>query len=121
MGVVYHANYLVWMEVGRVELVRSLGINYHDLESREGLLLSVVEVECRYLAPAKYDQEVTVHTEIEEMNARLLRFKYTIQNAASGQLLTRGFTRHMWLNREFKPTKLPQRYLEMLRGAAEVH
>ena len=64
MGVVYYANYLVWMEVGRVECVRALGLQYKDLEQSEGLFLSVVESNCRYLYPARYDQEISVETSV---------------------------------------------------------
>lgn len=115
MGVVYYANYYVWMEIGRVELVRSLGINYHEMESEDGLLLSVAESQCRYLAPARYDQEIVIATEIASSNARLVEFQYRISNAATGQLLAKGFTKHMWVNREFKSTRLPERYLEKLK------
>jgi acyl-CoA thioester hydrolase len=115
MGVVYYANYYVWMEIGRVELVRTLGINYQDIERTDGLLLSVVESSCRYIAPARYDQEIVIATEVADSNSRLLEFKYRIGDAASGQLLARGATKHMWLNREFKPTKLPDRYLQILQ------
>ena len=62
MGMVYHANYLVWMEVGRVEYCRASGVRYRDLE-QEGILLAVVEAHCRYLSPALYDEEVVVRTE----------------------------------------------------------
>ena len=58
-GVVYHSNYMVWMEVGRVELYRSLGLRYRDME-RDGLLLAVAEINCRYISPAHYDDEVTI-------------------------------------------------------------
>jgi acyl-CoA thioester hydrolase len=115
MGVVYYANYYVWMEIGRVELVRSLGINYHEMESTDGLLLSVVESQCRYIAPARYDQEIVIAAEIASSNARLVAFHYRISNAETNQLLARGATRHMWVNREFKSTKLPARYLEILK------
>jgi acyl-CoA thioester hydrolase len=114
MGVVYYANYYVWMEIGRVELVRALGIDYHDMERSDGLLLSVVESQCRYLAPARYDQEIVIGTEIASANARLVEFRYEISAAASRQLLARGATKHMWLNKEFKPTKLPEKYLRMI-------
>ena len=115
MGVVYYANYYVWMEIGRVELVRSLGINYHEMESRDGLLLSVVESQCRYLAPARYDQEIIIATEIANSNARAVEFHYNIRNALTNQPLARGATKHLWVNREFKPTKLPDRYLQILK------
>jgi acyl-CoA thioester hydrolase len=114
MGVVYHANYLVWMEIGRVELVRSRGFNYKDLEGSEGILLSVVEVQCRYLYPARYDDEILIGTEIIRANARLIEFGYDIRSVASERLLATGSTKHCWLNREMKPTKLPVRYHAVL-------
>lgn len=111
MGVVYHANYLIWMEIGRVELVRSRGFNYKDLERTEGILLSVVEAQCRFLYPARYDDEILVGTEVIRANARLIEFGYEIRSATPpDRLLATGSTKHCWLNREMKPTKLPARY-----------
>ena len=60
MGVVYYANYLVWMEIGRVELCKSLGFNYRDMERDDGIYLAVADVACRYRAPARFDDEITV-------------------------------------------------------------
>jgi acyl-CoA thioester hydrolase len=114
MGVVYHANYLIWMEIGRVELVRSRGFNYKDLERTEGFLLSVVEVQCRFLYPARYDEEILVATEVIRANARLIEFGYEIRSAPADRLLATGSTKHCWLNREMKPTKLPARYHSVL-------
>ncbi len=110
MGVVYYANYLVWMEVGRVELVRALGFQYKDLEQTEGLYLSVVEANCRYLYPARYDQEIVVETRIVKAGSRMVEFGYSITSLAPERLLAEGSTRHIWLNREWKPTSLPARY-----------
>lgn len=115
MGVVYYANYYVWMEIGRVELVRGMGIDYREMERTDGLLLSVIESQCRYIAPARYDQEILVGTEIADANARLIEFRYSIRDAATNQPIASGMTKHMWLNREFRPTKLPERYLEKLK------
>src|SRR5206468_5926405 len=100
MGIVYHANYLVWMEIGRVELVRSRGLNYKDLEATEGIFLGVVEATCRYQFPARYDQEIVVETEIVTANARMVEFSYRILVAGSEKLLARASTKHLWLNRE---------------------
>ncbi len=97
MGVVYHANYLVWMEIGRVELVRSRGFNYKDLE-HTGLFLSVVEAQCRYLYPARYDQEIIIQTEIIRSNSRMVEFAYEIHSLNPARLLATGSTRHMWLS-----------------------
>ena len=110
MGVVYYANYYVWMEIGRVELVRSLGFSYRELEEKEGLFLAVIESKCRYLAPARYDQEIVVRTAIVHSTPRIVEFGYRIKSANPDRLLAEGTTRHMWLNREWRPTHLPQKY-----------
>ena len=114
MGVAYHANYLVWMEIGRVELVRSRGCDYKDLE-RLGLYLSVVGVQCRYLLPAKYDEEIVIQTEILSGNPRVMEFGYEIRSADPDRLLAAASTRHVWLNHDWRPTRLPEPYWHLLR------
>jgi len=114
MGVVHHANYFVWMEIGRVELVRARGMNYKQLEESEGLFLSVIEADCRYVYPARYDDEIVVKTEVTSSNARTVEFSYEISNAAQQRVLATGATRHMWLNRAMRPAKLPERYRDRL-------
>jgi acyl-CoA thioester hydrolase len=110
MGIVYHANYLIWMEVGRVEYCRAAGIVYRDMERTEGILLAVVEASCRYSSPALYDEEVTVRTSIAEANPRMLRFQYEMLEAGTGRLLATGETKHVFCNREREPLKLPEKY-----------
>jgi acyl-CoA thioester hydrolase len=110
MGVVYHANFLVWMEVGRVEYCRAAGIRYRDMERDDGVRLAVVEVGCRFLLPAKYDEEIVVSTRVEDANSRMVRFNYEIRQADSAQILATGFTRHIFLGRDMKPRKLPAQY-----------
>ena len=110
MGVVYHANYLVWMEVGRVEYCRAAGIRYRDMEREDGILLAVVEVNCRYLAPALYDEEVIVRTWIAQAHPRLLRFAYEMMDAATQRVLATGETKHIFCDRERRPMKLPEKY-----------
>jgi acyl-CoA thioester hydrolase len=110
MGIVYHANYLIWMEVGRVEYCRAAGIRYRDMERDDGILLAVVEANCRYLAPALYDEEVIVKTWIESVHARMLRFEYEMVEASSGRRLATGETKHIFCDRERKPMKLPAKY-----------
>jgi acyl-CoA thioester hydrolase len=114
MGVVYYANYYVWMEIGRVELVRSLGMNYKILEESEGLFLAVIESNCRYLRPARYDQEIVIDTEVASTTPRIVEFKYRILSEDPEQLLAEGATKHMWLNREWRPARLPERYMALL-------
>jgi acyl-CoA thioester hydrolase len=110
MGVVYYANYLVWMEVGRVEFVRGLGLQYKDLEQSAGLYLSVVEANCRYIYPARYDQEIVVETSMVKASSRMVEFGYRIRSIDPERLLAEGLTRHVWLNREWRPVSLPERY-----------
>lgn len=115
MGVVYYANYLVWMEIGRVELVRSRGFDYKDLEQAEGLYLSVIEANCRYLHPARYDQEIVVCTEVTKSSSRIVEFGYEIRSVEPDRLLAEGSTRHIWLNRQWRPVRLPERYSRILQ------
>ena len=115
MGVVYHSNYLVWMEMGRVELVRSRGINYKELEQKESLFLAVVEVKCRYLFPARYDQEIVIYTAVVNSNARAVEFAYDIHSAEDHKLLAQASTRHIWVNREMRPARLPEQYWTLLQ------
>jgi acyl-CoA thioester hydrolase len=110
MGIVYHANYLIWMEVGRVEYCRSVGLRYRDLERDAGVLLAVVEANCRYLSPALYDDEIAVRTRVEGFTPRMLRFGYEMHNAATGALLATGFTKHLFLGPNRKPCKLPPEF-----------
>lgn len=114
MGVVYHANYLVWMEIGRVELVRSLGFNYKELEQVKGVYLSVIEANCRYLYPARYDEEIVVETAMVRSNVRMVEFTYRVLSADSERLLAEGRTKHIWLNRELRPTRLPEDYRQLV-------
>jgi acyl-CoA thioester hydrolase len=110
MGIVYYANYLVWMEVGRVEYCRAAGIRYRDMEMEDGILLTVAEASCRYLSPALYDEEVIVRTRIEEAHPRLIRFGYEMTSAEDGRRLATGETKHVFCGRDRKPRKLLEKY-----------
>ena len=110
MGVVYHANYLVWMEVGRVEYWRASGLRYRDMELEDGVLLVVAEVNCRYLSPAVYDEEVMVRTSIAEATSRMIRFEYELIGVEDGRRVATGYTKHVFCGRDRKPARLPQKY-----------
>lgn len=97
MGVVYHANYLVWFEVGRSNLFRELSLPYTELE-KQGVGLAVVEANCRYRKPAHYDDELVIVTEIKNMTARGITFVYLIYH--DNTLLAEGKTVHVFLNSE---------------------
>ena len=110
MGVVYYANYLIWMEVGRLEFCRARGFNYRDMEVNDGIFLAVAEANCRYRFPARFDDEVAVRTWIEEGNTRMVTFGYEMQLTGSGRRLATGSTRHVFVSREMRPTRLPEKY-----------
>lgn len=110
MGVVYYANYLIWMELGRAEYCRAAGIRYRDMELDDGVLLAVVEAHCRYLHPARYDEEIAVKTWVSKANLRMVEFQYEIRNIQSGRQLASGETRHMFLGANMRPVKLPEKY-----------
>lgn len=109
MGVVYHANYLVWMEMARTELCRLRGISYRDMERQSGLHLVVAEVRCRYLQPARYDDEILASAWLETAHPRMVSFAYEIRRAPDGALLATGLTRHLFV-RDGKPVKIPEEY-----------
>ena len=115
MGVVYYANYLVWMELGRVEYCRSAGIRYKDMEVNDGILLAVAEATCRYLFPARYDEEIVVKTRVKQAGARMVRFAYEMSEAESGRKLATGETAHIFCGRDMRPLKLPEKYLGLFR------
>ena len=110
MGVVYYANYFVWMELGRAECCRAIGFRYKDMEANDGILLAVVDAHCRYLFPARYDEEIAVTTRIAMANRRMVEFQYDIRDPVVEQKIAHGETRHIFLNRDMKPVKLPEKY-----------
>ena len=113
MGVVYYANYLIWMEVGRSEYCRAAGIRYRDMEVDDGIRLAVVEAHCRYARPARYDEEIVVKTWVANASRRAVEFQYEIRDAQSGRELAAGSTKHVFLGAEMKPVKLPEKYWPM--------
>ncbi len=119
MGVVYHANYLVWFEVGRVELMRWLGFDYRRLETEEGCLIAVVEAVARYRAPARYDDELAIRTRLVEARASLVRFGYEVVRVRDGEVLCTGSTTHVVVGRDLRKRQLPAGYLEAFRAAVE--
>ncbi|CAN5610440.1 thioesterase family protein [soil metagenome] len=91
MRIVYHANYLVWCEIGRTEYIRSVVGSYAEVE-RKGIALAVVEASLRFHAPARYDDLITVTTTLREARSRTVAFDYLITNAATGERLVSAST-----------------------------
>lgn len=118
MGVVYHANYLIWFEVGRVELMRQQGLTYKAMEAEEQAGIAVVEATVRYKAPARYDDELIIETRIVLMRTAVIRFGYTIVRAEDGVLLCEGETTHVVVGRDMRRRSMPKKYAELLGAAA---
>ena len=114
MGMAYYANYLIWMEVGRSDLCRQCGFSYRDLEREEQAFLTVAEATCRYLSPARYDDEIVVETELSRAKSRVVEFTYLIKRGDT--LLAEGKTIHVVIGPDGRPRSMPERYLNLLRS-----
>ena len=119
MGIVYYANYLVWFELGRVELLRSLGLAYSQMEKDHKLILPVVEASCRYRAPARYDDEILIETRPALVRESVLKFAYRIlcagHDGAEPKLLAEGETVHVVCDENLKRMPLPEQYRTALK------
>ena len=113
MGVVYYANYFVWFEVGRTDLLRASGWTYREMET-EGFGLPVIEAQCTYREPAKYDDEIEVRTTGEMLSRVRVKFSYEVVRAADAATLATGTTVHVTLDRNGRPCRLPERVRAML-------
>ena len=107
MGIVYHAHYLVWFEIGRTEFCRAAGIPYRRMEE-EGILIPVTGVDCKYRRSARYDDDVTIRTRMGDVGSRGLTFFYEVLGA-DGSLLAEGSTRHLFTDLGTKPIRIPEK------------
>ena len=117
MGVVYHSNHLIWFEVGRVELMREMGFSYRDMEREDGRFIAVAEVQCRYRAPAYYDEEIVVRTRLKTVRESVVVFSYELVRADDRTLLAEGETTHIVTDATLKVAALPKKYLTAFRAA----
>jgi len=116
MGVVYHANYLIWCEVGRVEFMRALGRDYAALEE-QGTGLAVTEARVRYLAPARFDDSIRVITTLAGVRSRAVSFAYEIFNAATGERLATAHTDLVSIDSAGRLMALPVEFRAVLEAA----
>jgi len=114
MGVVYHANYLVWCEMGRTDFIRRCGVSYAEME-QGGISLAVSELSARYHAAARYDQLIRVRTRLGEVRSRMISFDYLISNAVTEKRLVSAHTTLISLDRGGKPVALPAELRRLLR------
>jgi acyl-CoA thioester hydrolase len=116
MGVVYYANFFIWFEVGRVELLRQLGFHYKQMEIEDGCHIAVVEANCRYKSPARYDDELVLETRVIALRRSVIKFGYRLlrpENDAS-TLLAEGETTHVTVDRSMRTVRLPEKYVAVL-------
>ncbi len=110
MGVVYHANYLVWFEVGRNAWCKAKGFQYAELESKSNRFLVVAEAGCRYKSPARFEDDIIVRTSLAKATDRVIRYHYEIRRKRDNHLLATGDTAHVITDRRHRPSRLPDNY-----------
>ena len=110
LGVVYHAHFFVWFEVGRVELLRALGHSYREMEKVDDCHIVVAEAKCRYKKPAKYDDLLRIRTKILQARSSVIRFGYEVLRDPGGEFLATGETVHVICNKSGRPKSLPEKY-----------
>jgi len=116
MGVVYHANYFVWFEMGRVECLRQLGFDYKQMEIDDDCHLPVVEATCRYKAPARYDEILAIETRIAALRSGVIKFAYRLLRGDDAQLLAEAQTTHMVVDGRMQKRALPEKYAAAIRS-----
>lgn len=116
MGVAYHANYLVWFEVGRTEYCRARGFSYATLERETGSFLVVAEASCRYRVPLRYDDRFVVRTFLKRLGRRVLTFGYLLLRPESGEILAEGETKHVVTDADGRLKSFPPDYFKFLTG-----
>ncbi|MCR1899164.1 acyl-CoA thioesterase [Irregularibacter muris] len=112
MGIVYHANYFIWFEVGRTEWFRRLNQNYKSLEE-QGVILPVIDVQCQYKKPALYDDKLIIRTHLHELKGVRLIFHYEIIREKDEELLARGKTVHAFVDKDKKPVRLKKEFPQL--------
>lgn len=118
-GIVYHSNYLIWFEVGRVELCRDHGFNYRDMEREADAIMSVTEARVTWRKPALYDDELIVRTRLAELRSRALKFVYEVRRQADQELLAEGETSHIVITRAGRARSIPPLYAERLKAGRQ--
>lgn len=105
MGIVHHASYLVWMEMGRTEFMRSFGFTYSELE-KMGVVMPVLEINVRYRHSSFYDDELCITTWVEELSRTKIKLAYTIVRTSDERLLTEGWSLHTFTGTDGRPLRI---------------
>ncbi len=117
MGVVYHSNYFIWFEVGRVDLMRELGVSYREMEQEDKCFIAVVDARCRYKAPARYDDQIVIRTHLKNVRESLIHFGYEAVRVSDGMLLAEGETTHIVTDANLAKRAIPEKYVAVLQDA----
>jgi acyl-CoA thioester hydrolase len=118
MGVVNNVNYLKWLEEGRVEFLRDLGMPVIEIE-KSGTILMMAETKCNYLSPARYDEELILETSVTHVGTKSLRFDYLVRRKSGKKEIARAYTVHVTTDRKGKPKPIPPKLKKVLLGAKE--
>ena len=110
MGIVYYANYLVWFEVGRVAWCKAKGFHYRDMEATDKRYMIVADASCRYKAPARFEDEITIRTALSKATDRVIHYQYEISRKSTGETLAVGQTTHVVTDINYRPVRLPDNY-----------
>ena len=114
MGVVYHGSYIPWLEVGRTQLLKDLGLPYRQLEE-SGFRLPVLEVALKYLRPARYDDVVTIVTRLNERPLLRIRLEYEVRRGE--ELLATGYSVHAFIDLQGRPVRPPAAVVALFAAA----
>jgi acyl-CoA thioester hydrolase len=117
MGVVYHSNYFIWFEVGRVDLLRELGFTYREMEREDGCFIAVVDARCRYKAPARYDDEILIRTHLKNVRESVVHFGYEAIRVGDETLLAEGETTHIVTDAQMTRKVIPDKYMNVFKAA----
>jgi acyl-CoA thioester hydrolase len=123
MGVAYHSNFFIWCEVGRVELLRQLGFEYSQMEIEHACHLPVVDASCRYKAPARYDDVVTIETRVAALRSTVIKFSYRLftsrPEATEPVLLAEAETVHVAVDEHMQKCEIPEIYSSAIRATMD--
>lgn len=121
MGVIYHSNYFVWFEVGRTDYLKGSTISYKEMESM-GIILPVIEVNCKYKTSAKYADNLIVKTSIDTLSATRIKFNYQIIREEDNVLIAEGFTEHAFVSKEHgRPINLKKKHQGIYQQLQNIH
>jgi acyl-CoA thioester hydrolase len=110
MGVVYYANFFVWFEVARVELMRHLGFSYKQMEIEDDSFVVVAKASCIYKQPAKFDDVIRIRTHVSQSRKRTITFNYEVFKEGSDSVIATGETLHVICDKNGRPKSLPEKY-----------